>query len=79
MYAIYNQRKKKFLFGTDFRRYNLKYDTYSQRISANQMLTFDTLDSAISNFRTRKCGKDYVIVVLKTIEINRIVDERKYR
>lgn len=79
MYAIYNKIRKKFVYGTDYRHYYKEHDTFAQRLSKNKMITFATLDDAVANFRNRKCGKDYVIVVLKTVEIKRIVDERHYR
>ena len=68
MYAIQNIKTGKFVYGTDRRYY-----PYHQRTSANCMLTYDYLYLAHSDFRTRKCGKDYRIVALKTPEVERVI------
>lgn len=76
MYAIMNIKTGKFVYGTDFRRFrNIR--TYNQRTSKNKMLTFADLEEAELAFKIRGCGNDYRIVVLKTIEVKRIIERRK--
>jgi len=58
-----------FLYGTDYR-----YFPPHQRTSRNQALTYDSLATAKADFLHRRCGKDYRVVCLKTIEIKRIID-----
>lgn len=60
MYAIQNIETGEFLFGTNF-----SYDpgANQQRTSLEQMLTFDCLRYAKSDFIWRECGKDYRIVI----------------
>lgn len=69
MFAIQNIKTGKFVFGTDYRYY-----PPHQRTSFNQAVTYGMLAQAKSDFMHRGCGKDYRIVVLKTIEIKRIID-----
>ena len=75
MYAIMNIKTGKFVYGTDFRRYrNIR--TYNQRTSKNKMLTFADQEEAEHAFKIRGCGNDYRIVVLKTIEVKRILEKK---
>lgn len=75
MYAIMNTKTGKFVYGTDFRRHrNIR--TYNQRTSKNKMLTFADLEEAEQAFKVRGCGNDYRIVVLKTIEVKRIIEKK---
>ena len=69
MYAIQNIKTGKFVYGTDYR-----YDPAHQFTSNNRMLTFETDLAAWLDFKKRRCGKDYRIVVLKTIEVKRVTD-----
>lgn len=73
MYAIQNIKTKKFVFGTDYRYFN-KARKHNQRTSRNKMLTYDDFESAAMDFRTRKCGRNYRIVVLKKIEVKRVFE-----
>lgn len=73
MYAIQNIKSKKFVFGTDYRYFN-KAGKHSQRTSRNKMLTYDDFYSAAMDFRMRKCGRDYRIVVLKKVEVKRVIE-----
>ena len=69
MYAIQNIKTDKFVYGTDYR-----YDPPRQRTSNDKMLIFDTDFEAVMSFNRRRCGKNYRIVVLKTIEVERVTD-----
>lgn len=69
MFAIQNIKTGKFLYGTDYR-----YLPPHQRTSRNQALTYDSLATAKADFRRRRCGKDYRVVCLKTIEVKRIIE-----
>lgn len=69
MFAIQNIKTGNFLYGTDYR-----YFPPHQRTSRNQALTYDSLATAKADFRSRRCGKDYRVVCLKTIEVKRIID-----
>lgn len=69
MFAIQNIKTGNFLYGTDYR-----YFPPHQRTSRNQALTYDSLATAKADFLHRRCGKDYRVVCLKTIEIKRIID-----
>ena len=69
MYAILNIKTSKFLYGTDYR-----YFPPHQRTSRNQALTYDSLARAKADFRGRRCGKNYRVVCLKTIEVKRVID-----
>ena len=69
MYAILNIKTSKCLYGTDYR-----YFPPHQRTSRNQALTYDSLARAKADFRGRRCGKDYRVVCLKTIEVKRVID-----
>ena len=73
MYAIMNIKTGKFVYGTDYRR-RTNIGTYSQRTSKNKMLTYATLEEALDAINKRGCGNDYRIVVLKTIEVKRIIE-----
>lgn len=66
MYAIQNIKTGKFVYGTDYRYY-----PRHQRTSHNRLLTYDTLAQAKSDYLHRQCGKDYRIVVLKTVQVKR--------
>ena len=73
MYAIMNIKTGAFVYGTDYRRhYNVR--TYKQRTSKNKMLTYADLEEAEHAYKVRGCGNDYRIVVLKTIEVKRIIE-----
>lgn len=69
MFAIQNIKTGKFLYGTDYR-----YSPCRQRTSKNEMRTYSCLNQAISDYHSRRCGKDYRIVVLKAVEIRRVID-----
>ena len=69
MYAIYNVKTKQFVYGTDYRYY-----PRHQRTSLDQMLTYEDLRWAQIEFRDRGCGKDYRIVILRPVEIERILE-----
>lgn len=69
MFAIQNIKTGKFVYGTDYR-----YFPPHQRTSRNQALTYDALAYAKSDFMNRKCGKQYRVVCLKTIEVKRVID-----
>lgn len=73
MYAIQNIKTGKFVYGTDY-RYGRIGGKYNQRTSKNKMLTYDDYYAAAEDFWHRGCGKDYRIVVLKTVEVKRVVD-----
>lgn len=72
MFTIINTRTGKFLFGTDYR-----YHPPRQRTSDNQMVTYETLQAAKHDFLHRRCGRDYKIACLKTIEVKRLIDPPK--
>ena len=72
MYAIMNIKTGKFVYGT-----NYNYMPHRQRTSKNQMLTYPTQEEAEAAFKVRSCGKNYRIVVLKTIEVKRIIERRR--
>lgn len=69
MFAIQNQKTGKFLYGTDYR-----YNPPRQRTSFNEMRTYSDLRYAVADYNSRGCGKDYRIVVLKTVEVKRVID-----
>lgn len=73
MYAIQNIKTGKFVYGTDY-RYMRSGKKYNQRTSKNQMLTYADYYEAAQDFRTRGCGKNYRIVVLKTVEVKRVIN-----
>lgn len=73
MYAIQNIKTGKFVYGTDY-RYGRPGKKFNQRTSKNQMLTFEYYEAATEAFRSRGCGKNYRIVVLKTVEVKRVID-----
>lgn len=76
MYAIMNIKTGKFVYGTDFTRHR-NTRTYNQFTSKNKMLTYADIEEAELAFKLRGCGKDYRIVVLKTIEVKRIIERRR--
>ena len=71
MYAIQNIVTDEFVFRTEF-----SYDPSAnrQRTSLEQMLNFDCLRYAKTDFLYRECGKDYRIVRLKPPEVERVID-----
>ena len=69
MFAIQNRKTGKFLYGTDYR-----YSPPRQRTSLNEMRTYSDLRYAVADYNNRRCGKDYRIVVLKTVEVKRVID-----
>ena len=69
MYAIQNIKTGKFVYGTDYR-----YNRPKQRTSKDEMLTYATDWHAQLDFKKRRCGKDYRIVVLKTIGVKRVTE-----
>lgn len=72
MYAIQNIKTRKFVYGTDYR-----YSPRRQKTSINQMLTYDSLYYAKHDFLHRGCGKEYKIVVLKTVQVKRVIEPPK--
>lgn len=70
MFAIQNVKTGKFMYGTDF-RYG---GPHHQRTSHNEMRTYSNLAQAKYDFIHRQCGKDYRIVVLKTVAVKRVID-----
>lgn len=79
MYAIMNIKTGKFVYGTDYRKgTNPKNNrTFNQRTSKNKMLTYATIEEALDAINKRGCGNDYRVVVLKTIEVKRIIERRR--
>lgn len=73
MYAIQNVKTGKFLCGTDY-RYGAADKSHHQITSKNEMITYADYYRAAQDFLRRRCGKDYRIVVLKTVEVKRIID-----
>lgn len=69
MFAIQNIKTGKFVSGT-----NYCYYPRHQITSRNKMLIYDILASAKADYIGRGCGKDYRLVVLKTVEVKRIID-----
>lgn len=70
MYAIQNIRTGKFVYGTDYRFY-----PPHQRTSKTKLLTYSSLAEAAHDFWIkRKCGKDYRIVVLEKVKVERTFD-----
>lgn len=70
MFTIQNIKTGKFLYGTDYR-----YLPPHQRTSNTKMLTYSSIEEAAHDFWVkRKCGKDYRIVVLKSVEVKRVID-----
>ena len=57
MYAIYNKKQLKFLYGTDYR-----YSPPHQRTSYNRLLTYASREEAENDMCVRKCNKNYVVV-----------------
>ena len=60
MWAIRNKRTRKWLYGTDFRRY-----PYTQRTSEDKAMTFDEYEDACFEFNRRMCGKSYEVVPVR--------------
>lgn len=73
MYAIQNIKTGKFVYGTDY-RYRRMGKKHNQRTSKNKMLTYTDYYEAAEDFRCRGCGKNYRIVVLKTVEVKRVIE-----
>lgn len=69
MSAIQNIKTGDFLYGTDYR-----YFPPHQRTSRNQALTYDSLARAKADFRGRRCGKNYRVVCVKTLEVKRVIN-----
>lgn len=69
MYAIQNIKTGKFVYGTDYR-----YNPPRQLTRKDEMLTYHMDLQAFNDFKKRRCGKDYRIVVLKTVEVKRVTD-----
>ena len=69
MYAIQNVKTGQWVYGTDFR-----YPIPHQRTSKDQMMTWEDEDAVKLEFSRRKCGKDYKIAVLKTVEVKRYLE-----
>lgn len=69
MFAIQNQTTGKFLYGTDYR-----YHPPHQKTSLAQMLTYATLAQAKFDYISRRCGKDYRVVCLKSVQVKRVID-----
>lgn len=65
-----NIKTNMFVYATDYR-----YHPPHQRTSKNQMLTFPDKQTALLSLKNRRCGKDYRVVVLKTVEIKKIIEE----
>lgn len=57
MYAIQNIKTNKFVYGTDKR-----HCPPHQRTSKRKMLTYGHIYEAITDFKSRRCGKDYRVV-----------------
>ena len=64
MYAIRNKINKKWLYGTDFTEWPRK-----QRIAENSAKTFETLEDARYEFKTRECNSDEYEIVKVRLEI----------
>ena len=73
MYAIQNIKTGKFVYGTDY-RYGRMAKKHNQRTSKNKMLTYADYYEAAEDFRYRGCGKNYRIVVLKTVEVKGVIE-----
>ena len=70
MYAIQNIRTGKFVYGTDYRFY-----PPHQRTSKTKLLTYSSLaETAHDICENRKIGKDYRIVVLEKVKVERTFD-----
>lgn len=69
MFAIQNRKTGKFVYGT-----NYCYYPRHQRTDFERMLTYDEYRFAECDFLSRECGKDYRIVVLKSVEVKRVID-----
>lgn len=71
VYAIQNVRTCEFLCGTDF---GYGPGANRQRTSLEQMLTYESLRWAKTDFLHRQCGDDYRIVRVKAPEVERVID-----
>ena len=60
MYAIRNKRTKKWVYGTDFRRW-----PHTQFTSEEQALLWDDYEAAAYEFKHRQCGKSYEVVPVR--------------
>lgn len=69
MLAIQNIKTGKFVYGTDYRHY-----PPHQRTSYDQMLTYENLFFAENDFKKRRCGKDYRIVLLEPVKVHEIIN-----
>lgn len=71
MYAIINKKTKKFLYGTNHKRY-----PYSQKTSKSKMLTFETFEEAFIDLKLRECGSCYSICRI-SVSVDEIIDIRQ--
>ena len=62
MWAIRNNRTRKWLYGTDWR-----YDPPHQRTAEERAMTFESEDLARAEMRWRKCGKDYEVIPVRIV------------
>ena len=60
MYAIRNRKTLKWVYGTDFGRF-----PHTQRTSEDNVMIFETLDQARTEFKRRMCGTSYEIVPVR--------------
>lgn len=67
MYAIFNNKSKKYLVGTDYSHENHLTGSYPQFTSPSYMLTYDTASAAQKDVFKRKCGKNYEVVRIKWV------------
>lgn len=69
MYAIQHIRTGRFVCGTDYR-----YSPPHQRVSDKQMLTYDLLAYAKSDFNRRSCSPRYFrIVRLMPVKVAQVI------
>lgn len=61
MYAIKNQKTKKWLYGTD-------YTTGRQRTAVDKVKIYGSRLDAELDLKVRKCGKDYIVVKVRIEE-----------
>ena len=64
MYSIINKATRQWVYGTDYRKWPPQ-----QRTSSDQALTYDTLEYAKRDFRSRKCDKRVYEIVKVKLEI----------
>ena len=60
MWAIYNKRTRKWVYGNDFR-----YSPRRQFTSDEKAILFGTEEDARREFNRRRCGKDYQVVPVR--------------